>query len=182
MPRSLPWPFLKGFVHMKRIISTAFALLAAMAMTVGLVGTASAAKPATYTSTTSSPLLSLGSSLGLFSMEGFGGTTIADNGDIVAEVIGNPDASGKVIQKGGLTLSKADGSSLTIRNIHYDIAAGEVTGVIDDERVLLYTAEQTSETSAKLFVAPEGGAIMREFVNFLGLPGDGSEFGTSTLS
>lgn len=167
---------------MKRILSTALALFVAMAMSIGLVGTASAAKPTTYTSTTNSPLLSLGATLGLFSIEGFGGTSVDPaTKAITAEVIGNPDASGIVIQKGGITLSKTDGSSLTITNIRYDTRVGEVTGVIDGERVLLYTAEQTSETSATLFVAPEGGAHMRAFVNFFGLPADGSEFGTSTL-
>lgn len=175
---------------MKRIISTTFALFVALAMSIGLMGSASAAPPEhagppnTYTSTTESPLLSLGSQLGLFTIEGFGGTTVdPETLAITAEVIGNVDASGKVIQKGGITLTKADGSELTIRNIKYDIDAGEVTGVIEGEgRVLLWTAEQTSETGATLYVAHEGGEVIRAFVNFLGLPADGSEFGTSTLN
>lgn len=163
------------------------ALLAGFLLTFGLVaasaGSASAAPPAQRTATTVSPLLSLGNQLGLFTISTDGGTTFdAATGAITATVNGNPEKSQKVIQDGSITLTKPDGASLTIKNIKYDIKAGEVTGVIDDERVLLYTAVQTSETTSTLYVAPEGGAILREFVNFLGLPADGSEFGTSTLN
>ncbi len=167
---------------MKRFISTFFALLVAAAMSVSLVGSAQADKPATYQSTTSSPLLALGNQLNLFTLSGSGGTTIADNGDIVAKVVGNPDASQIVIQKGSVTMSKADGSSLTIKNIKYDVRKGEVTGVVNGDRILLYTADRTGEHSATLYVAPEGGAVMREFVNFAGLPADGMEFGTAELN
>ncbi|WP_068403183.1 hypothetical protein [Kribbia dieselivorans] len=167
---------------MKRYLSTVIAVFAALAMSLGLVSAATAAKPTAYVSSTSSPLLALGVNFGLFTMEGFGGTTIDPASKTInAEVIGNPDASGIIISKGGLTLSKADGTSLTIKNIKYDTRRGQVTGVIEGERVLLYTAKPISETTSQLIVAPEGGAYMRKFVNFLGVPADGSDFGTSTL-
>ncbi|CAM4122437.1 hypothetical protein [Janibacter anophelis] len=168
---------------MRKMLALITGLLLSFGLVAASAGTASAAKPAPVTSTTVSPLLTLGNQLGLFTITADGGTTFDPaTGAIVAEVVSNPAKSGVVVQKGSITLSKADGSSLTIKNIKYDIAKGEVTGVIDDVRVLLYHAEQTSETSAALTVAPEGGAIMREFVNFLGLPADGADFGTATLS
>ena len=167
---------------MKRLLTTVLTILAALGLMIGLTGTASAAPPTTQTSTTTSGLLKLGNDLGVFTVEGFGGTTFdAATGSVNAPVIGNPEKSRWVIQRGGITLSKADGSSLSIRNIKYDTRSGLVTGVIDGERVALYTAEQIDETSADLYIHPEGGAILRTFVNFLGLPADGAHFGTSSL-
>ncbi|KGN39551.1 hypothetical protein [Knoellia subterranea] len=158
-------------------------LLATVALTVGLTTSASAAPKAKHTSTTQSPLLQLGTAVGLFTVTGFGGTEFdTTTGAITSPVSNNVEASQKVIQHGGITLAKADGTSLTIESIQYDLKAGLISGVIDGERVTLYTSERTSDTTAKLFVHPEGGAPLREFVNFFGLPADGSEFGTASLS
>lgn len=170
---------------MKRILTTILALFGAMAMSLSLAGTAQAAPPTTYEAVTESPLLNVGVAVGLFSIDGFGGTTVED-GAVVAEVIGNPDASGIVIQKGGIVLTKLMGANagetLTIKNIMYKTATGEVTAVINGERVLLYTAEQTSPTTSTMYVAEEGGLILQGFVDFFGLPAIGSEFGTSSLN
>ncbi|KGN34989.1 hypothetical protein N802_00620 [Knoellia sinensis KCTC 19936] len=168
---------------MKRILTVMLGLLAALGLTLGLTTTATAAPKAKYTSSTQSGLLQLGTTLGLFTITGFGGTEYdAATGTITAPVTNNVEASQKVIQHGGITLAKADGSSLTIEAIKYDIKAGLVSGVINDERVNLYVAEQTSDTTATLTVHPEGGAILRQFVNLFGIPADGSVFGTSSLS
>lgn len=66
-------------------------------------------------------------------------------------------------QKGGILLEKADGNQLEIKNIRCDVGAGIVTGVVT-----------TTD--------PEGGAIMRDFVNVLGQPADGGHFGTAVLN
>jgi hypothetical protein len=41
---------------------------------------------------------------------------------------------------------------------------------------------KSSDTAATLLVHPDGGAILRAFVNFFGLPADGSTFGTWTVN
>lgn len=177
---------------MKRIISTTLALFVALAMGVGLSGAAQAA-PVKHTSSTTSPLLQTAELLGVFTATGIGGAEYdSATGTLTSQVAGNPERSGRVIQKGGLLLEKADGSQLEIKNLVYDVEAAEVTGVVtgtDAEgvvteygRVTLYTAEQTSETTTDLYTAPEGGQIMRDFVNLFGLPADGDLFGTSTLN
>lgn len=170
-------------------------VLAAMLLSLGLVaatsGAATAApgkpdapgKPATQTVSIQSGLLQLGAALGLFSIEAFGGAEWdGATGTLTSNVNGNPEKSQRVIHNGGLTLSKADGSSLTIQNIHWDMKRDIVTGVIDGERVVLYTTVDTGEYAADLYVDPEGGALLRAFVNFLGLPADGSHFGTIWLN
>lgn len=140
-----------------------------------------AAAQATYTSTTTSPLLGLGTMLGLFTITGFGGTTY-DSGAIVSQVSGNPLVSQIVQQQGGITLTKPDGSQLTIRSIRYDVNGAQVTGVIAGHgRVVLYDAQRVSDTETKLTNNPEGAAIMRNFLDFP-LPADNSDFGTAVLS
>jgi hypothetical protein len=76
-----------------------------------------------------SPLLQLGNALGLFQITTFGGTTFdAATGTLTAQVVGNPEKSQRVIQSGDLTLTKGDGTSLTIQNMHHDMKNGVVTG------------------------------------------------------
>ena len=185
---------------MRRTLPAIVTLVAALG--IGIAPAASAATPgnsanaaanptaaqATYTSETTSPLLGLGTGLGLFTITGFGGTTYTPPettfgaGTITSPVNGNPMVSQTVQEKGGITLTKPDGSTLTIQSIRYDVTGGVVTGVVAGHgRIALYDAVRTSETTTNLTNNPEGAALMRAFLDFP-LPTDNSDFGTATLT
>ena len=178
---------------MRKLVAGTSTVILSLGLGLATVPTATAASPNapgksasaqhSYTASSTAPLIKLASDVGVFSVSASGGTTWdGAAGTLTSEVDGNPAAAHRIIQRGVVTLTKPDGSTMTIKNLRLDQRRNVVTAVTDVGQVDLYDVVQASDTSWDLFMNPEGAAVLREFINLLGLPADGSPSGTITLS
>ncbi|MDV3220431.1 hypothetical protein [Intrasporangium sp.] len=169
------------FTRLRASLAVLFAMVLALALTSPASAlTAQRANPH-GTTTLTSPLLQIAPLVGI-SVAPIAPATMDAPGVITASVAGNQRA-GVLRTAGGLYLSKADGSSLSMANLHHNLATGEVSAVVNDtERVIVLTATENADGTYAYAFTSEGAGIVRAFVNLLGIPADGSSFGTVVVN
>lgn len=165
---------------LKTIRVVVVAALAAAFLTAVSTAPAIAAPVRKGETTISSPWVEIAPLLGIVPTPTGPARMVGD--DFIMPVVGNPE-NGKLMQVGGILLTKPDGTTLSVESTHLDLTTRQVSAVVNGgDRVVMYQATQVDTATVDLYFTPEGAAVLRRFVNFFGIPEDGAFFGTATTT